>query len=97
MGEAALKIKSVDLVQQALDQMYSEKSRNTLESAKRILRRHGVIFIHAEPPGGTPVDGSVIRVVCEHKLESSIEEAFVNAEGLVVDRQQPHIWFSQYK
>lgn len=74
--------------------MYSEQSKSTVPNAKRILRQRGKVSIHAEPPGTVPIDGSVIEVSCEHDLEPSIQEAFMNARGLVVGRQDPHIWFS---
>ena len=96
MGKAAIKEKP-DLVEQALDQMYSEEDSYTVPNAKRILRRHGQIFIHAEPPSGAPVEGSVTKVTCEHKLESAIQESFVNAAGLTTGRQKPYIWFSGHK
>lgn len=92
MGEA--KLKGPDLVQQALDQMYPEDSEGTLDAAKRILRARGKLHIHAEQPGVTPSEGSVATVCCEHHLVGAIDEAFVNARGLIVAGQVPHIWFS---
>lgn len=94
MGEAALKERKPDLVKQASSQLYGEQSGSLVPNAKRILRQNGRVLIHAEPIGTKAIDGSVIEVKCERDLDPAIQEAFVNARGLVVDRQDPYVWLS---
>jgi len=53
-----------------------------LDHARMKLEQFGVVTLHSQRRGRTPIDGSVITVSHPNDLDASFQEAEMNAEGL---------------